>query len=168
MYKKLFKVKQQIGKLSKNATNPFFKSKYLDLNDLLTAVEEVLIEYDILLLQPIEGNKVRTELIDIETNDKVYSECEIPTTNDPQKLGSSITYLRRYTLVSLLSLQAIDDDANMASNPSKQPEKWLNDKEFNAIKKRVEEGNIPSMEKIKLNFKVSREMENKLINMGIV
>ena len=34
---------------------------------------------------------------------------------DPQKMGSAITYLRRYTLQSLLGLQAADDDANMAS-----------------------------------------------------
>jgi len=37
---------------------------------------------------------------------------------DPQKLGSEITYYRRYTLQSLLALQAEDDDGNKASRPA--------------------------------------------------
>jgi hypothetical protein len=49
------------------------------------------------------------------------SSIALPTIQDPQKLGSAITYFRRYTLQSLLSLQAVDDDANITV--SKQPEK---------------------------------------------
>jgi len=37
--KKILAVKKEIGTLSKNSKNPFFKSAYLDLNDLLNAVE---------------------------------------------------------------------------------------------------------------------------------
>jgi hypothetical protein len=37
----------------------------------------------------------------------------LPNLQDPQKLGSAITY-RRYTLQSLLGLQAEDDDGNKA------------------------------------------------------
>jgi hypothetical protein len=48
------------------------------------------------------------------------SSIALPQIQDPQKLGSAITYFRRYTLQSLLSLQAIDDDANVTV---KQPEK---------------------------------------------
>jgi hypothetical protein len=36
----------------------------------------------------------------------------LPNLQDPQKLGSAITYYRRYTLQSLLGLQAEDDDGN--------------------------------------------------------
>ena len=41
------------------------------------------------------------------------SALKLPEMNDPQKLGSCITYYRRYTLASLLGLQAVDDDANL-------------------------------------------------------
>ena len=34
---------------------------------------------------------------------------------DPQKLGSCITYFRRYTLKSLLAIAETDDDGNFAS-----------------------------------------------------
>jgi len=44
---------------------------------------------------------------------------ELPAGLNPQQVGSCLTYYRRYTLVSLCSLQSIDDDANMASVPVK-------------------------------------------------
>jgi hypothetical protein len=49
--------------------------------------------------------------------------------DDPQKLGSAVTYYRRYTLQSLLGLQAEDDDANAASEATRnrKPSKpWVN------------------------------------------
>ena len=118
IYVKLLRVKSEIGTLTKKADNPFFKSKYLDLSDLLTAVEPVLEKHGLLLLQPITDGFVRTVIIDTESNGySTRSEIALPTITDPQKLGSAITYFRRYTLQSLLSLQAIDDDGNHASKP---------------------------------------------------
>ena len=35
IYKKLFKLQNEIGGISKDATNPFFKSKYFDINSVL-------------------------------------------------------------------------------------------------------------------------------------
>ena len=40
--KRILEVQKEIGTLSKNAKNPFFKSAYLDLNDLLTHVTPIL------------------------------------------------------------------------------------------------------------------------------
>ena len=42
------------------------------------------------------------------------TDINLPEISDPQKLGSAITYFRRYTLQSLLALQAEDDDGNKA------------------------------------------------------
>lgn len=119
IYKKLFEVKSKIGKISKDSNNPFFKSKYFDVNALLENVEPLLHENNLVLLQPIKDNKVRTEITDVETGETVFSEIELPNLTDPQKLGSAVTYYRRYTLQSLLGIQAEDDDANKASQPSK-------------------------------------------------
>jgi hypothetical protein len=44
---------------------------------------------------------------------------ELPAGLNPQQVGSCLTYYRRYTLVSLCSLQSVDDDANLASVPAK-------------------------------------------------
>lgn len=123
IYKKIFEAKKEIGKISKDSKNPFFKSNYLSLNGLIDAIEEVLNKNGLLLLQPIVNGNVRTEIRDSEkdgtTSDSfVFSEMELPKITDPQKLGSAITYYRRYTLQSLLGLQAEDDDGNLASKPA--------------------------------------------------
>ena len=119
IYHKLSKVKAEIGVLSKNAKNPFFKSDYLDLNGILSAVEPLLEKYSLLLTQPIVDGKVTTILSDIDSDNVLISELELPSLSDPQKLGSAITYFRRYTLQSLLALQAVDDDGNIASKAKK-------------------------------------------------
>ena len=115
IYKKLFEAKKEIGKISKDSTNPFFKSKYFDVNSLLEHVEPILSKHDLVLLQPIANGFVSTVIVDIETSEKVESSLALPNIQDPQKLGSAITYYRRYTLQSLLGLQAEDDDANTAT-----------------------------------------------------
>jgi hypothetical protein len=121
IYKKLFEAKKEIGKISKDSTNPFYKSKYFDINSLLEHVEPILQKHKLLLTQPIQNGKVLTLITDIEFEEEsvfvgnVVSEIELPEIQDPQKLGSAITYYRRYTLQSLLGLQAEDDDANLAS-----------------------------------------------------
>jgi hypothetical protein len=120
--KKLLEVKKQIGVLAKNSKNPFFKSQYLDLHDLLTAVEPLLHEQGLILLQPIKDNKVYSCIFDSETSTMLIdSSIDLPNISDPQKLGSAITYFRRYTLKSLLSISEVDDDGNLASRPVNKP-----------------------------------------------
>lgn len=129
IYKKLFEAKKEIGKISKDSTNPFFKSKYFDINGLLEHVEPILQKHELLLLQPIKDGKVVTIIQDIEIENKtssgnfVSSEITLPNIQDPQKLGSAITYFRRYTLQSLLGLQAEDDDGNSSTKQVKEERK---------------------------------------------
>lgn len=137
IYQKLFDAKKEIGKISKDSTNPFFKSKYFDINGLLEHVEPILQKHDLLLLQPILEGKVVTRIYDIKSKDFLGSEIELTNITDPQKRGSEITYYRRYTLTSLLGLQAEDDDANIASKATTtQPENdlpWLNEKDIDKV-----------------------------------
>lgn len=121
--KKLFVAKKEIGKISKDSTNPFFKSKYFDINQLLEHVEPILEKNGLVILQPILDNHVVTEIHDIESGELVQSRMLLPNISEPQKLGSAITYYRRYTLQSLLSLQAEDDDGNKASKKSSPKQK---------------------------------------------
>tara|TARA_R110000772_G_scaffold254725_1_gene370745 strand:+ start:45 stop:572 length:528 start_codon:yes stop_codon:yes gene_type:complete len=117
---RILEVKKHIGNLSKNAKNPFFKSAYLDLTDLLNAVEPLLQEQSLLLLQPIKDNKVYSQIICTESGDVlIESWIDLPSIQDPQKLGSAITYFRRYTLKSLLAIAEGDDDGNLAAKPEK-------------------------------------------------
>ena len=118
---KLLKLQQQIGAISRDSTNPFYKSKYFDINTLIEALKPTLNELGLVLLQPlttIEGKPaIRTILIDAETGNKLIDDAIIlPQIPDPQKFGSAVTYFRRYSIQSCLFLQALDDDANLTIN----------------------------------------------------
>jgi hypothetical protein len=114
IYQKLAQAKKEIGAISKDSKNPFYKSKYFDINQLLQHVEPVLEKYGLMVMQPIIEGKVVSLIIDVETGNDCRSEITLTDERDPQKIGSQISYFRRYTLSSLLSLQAEDDDANKA------------------------------------------------------
>jgi len=116
--KRLLEVQKQIGTLSKSAKNPFFKSQYLDLTTLIEHVTPLLNEQGLVLLQPLSGDAVTSAIVDGETGDTIASSSlTLPNITDPQKLGSAITYFRRYTLKSLLAIAEVDDDGNLASKP---------------------------------------------------
>lgn len=123
IYRKLHSAKKEIGAISKDSRNPFFKSKYFDINQLLEHTEPILQKHDLLCLQPILDGVVTSQIIDVETGEKVESGIALTNITDPQKRGSEITYYRRYTLASLLGMQAEDDDANKASRkkPASKP-----------------------------------------------
>lgn len=158
---KLFDLQQEIGTISKDASNPFYKSKYFDINSLIKQLQPLLKKHRLLLLQPIEEDMVVSKLICIDGSGGVISGLKLPEISDPQKLGSCITYYRRYTLSSLLGLQAEDDDANAASGLIKE-KKWLNQNtpEYSkAIEYLKEGGNI---EAIKSKYELSNKVENEL------
>ena len=50
---KLFDLQQEIGGISKDANNPFYKSKYFDVNSLIKQLQPLLKKNRLLLLQPI-------------------------------------------------------------------------------------------------------------------
>ena len=112
---KLFDVQQEIGAISKDSKNPFYNSKYFDINSLINQVLPLLKKNKILLTQPVKDGKVWTILTCIETDTFKDGDIDLPLgIVDPQKLGGAITYFRRYGLASILALQAQDDDANNA------------------------------------------------------
>jgi hypothetical protein len=142
LYPKLHAAKQKIGKVVKNSTNPHFKNKYADINALVESVEPILLENGLLLIQPIESGLVSTLIIDIETGDKIVSSMRLPEIQDPQKVGSAVTYYRRYTLQSLLSLQAEDDDANSASATVKNTKPTIDQVRFENGLSQIEQGTL--------------------------
>ena len=157
IYENLFEAKKHIGKISKDSKNPFFKSKYFDINGLLNAVEPVLAENGLLLLQPIEDGKVITKIINVADGVTIQSEMTLPALTDAQKLGSAITYFRRYTAQSLLGLQAEDDDANLASRKPKAKQlDWLAPTKVNAAIKYAKENN-KTVEDLKRIYKIRPE-----------
>tara|TARA_R110000803_G_scaffold57599_4_gene115560 strand:+ start:371 stop:874 length:504 start_codon:yes stop_codon:yes gene_type:complete len=163
IYSKLFNLQNELGAISKDATNPFFKSKYFDINSLIGQLKPLLEKYKLLLLQPITDNQVRSIIYDLDGG-SVESSMPLPNDLDAQKLGSAITYFRRYTLQSLLALQAMDDDGNLAAKKSK-PQLILNTPQFKNAQEAIKKGK--TVNNIKEHYIVNKEVEIKLLNFKI-
>jgi hypothetical protein len=137
---KLFALQNEIGAISKDAKNPFYKSKYFDINSLIKQLQPLFQKHRLLLLQPIEESLVYTRIVCVDSGEFVEASMKLPDLADIQKLGGAVTYLRRYTLSSLLGLQSEDDDGNAASSASvksfapKVKEKLSKDRFDNAVK----------------------------------
>jgi len=160
IYQKLHLAKQSMGKVIKNATNPHLKRNYADINSIIDTVEPILLDCGLLLIQPVKDDKVYTIIIDIESEDTLESFMPLPLITDAQKLGGAITYFRRYTLVSLLSLQAVDDDGYEASRPSKNKPTLDGDRWAKALAA-VKAGKFTA-EQIKEMYNLTQEQEAQL------
>lgn len=118
--KALLEAQKEMGNAIKDSSNPFFKSKYADLNAIREACMPSLNKHGIVVLQPIvhiDGkNFVKTVLLH-ESGETFEGLTEIvySKTNDAQAQGSGITYARRYGLQSIINVGAEDDDGNRAS-----------------------------------------------------
>ena len=128
LLKALSEAKKEITPITKDSTNPFFKSKYFDINQILESVEPILLKNGLVIMQPVSDGKVSTILFHVDSGESIDSSIDLPNIADPQKLGMAITYYRRYTIQSLLALQAEDDDGNTASKETKKDNSkpWLN------------------------------------------
>lgn len=121
----LVKAQSEMGNAIKDSTNPFFKSKYADLNSVREASLPILNKHGISVIQPttvIDGvNYVETILLH-ESGEWISSLTQIIAAkiNDAQSHGSGLSYARRYALSSICNIGAEDDDGNAAVIPAKK------------------------------------------------
>ena len=123
LYKKLLEVKKDLGTLKKDKVNPFFskggyKATYVDINGVLEVLNPILEKHGVLLLQPlltVEGvPHIATELIDVDTGNKISRTVALLDPKDAQKFGAICTYYRRFSIIAMLSLGAEDCDGETA------------------------------------------------------
>lgn len=116
---KLVTVQKEIQTLKKTASNPYFKSKFVPLNEVLDVVKAQLEKHDLLLIQPVGkdqmGHYVESRICDTY-NRCIYSRVYLVACEESmQKLAAAITFGRRYSLAPLLALEDEDDDGERAS-----------------------------------------------------
>lgn len=126
LYTKLLKIQQEVKAIAKDEMNPHFKNKYFNINGLLAELKPILNANGVIVMQPIanlDGKPVlNTWIIDAESGEELRTYLLLPENNNPQQMGSAITYFRRYALQALFLLEGEDDDGNTASvveNPDK-------------------------------------------------
>lgn len=126
--KALTAVQSQLKPALKDSDNPFFKSKYADLNAVWDSSRELLAKNGLAVIQ---GNSVGMDntvivetILSHESGEWIQSELCLPLAkHDPQGVGSAVTYGRRYGLAAIVGIVAdVDDDGNHASGkvPPKQ------------------------------------------------
>ncbi len=121
----LAKAQGEIAPAPKDADNPYFKSKYSSLPAVREAMQAAFAKHGLSVVQLPEVSegqlRLRTLLLHSsgQTLDCGVLAADVDLTN-PQKIGSAITYFRRYAISALAQVVSDeDDDANAASAPQK-------------------------------------------------
>lgn len=117
----LVKIQAEVGKIPKDATNPFFKSKYADLPAVVDKAGPIVTKHGVAVMQ-LPGADELTTIVMHESGQWIGERMTLHLVkDDPQAQGSAITYARRYAYMAALGLVADeDDDGNRASMPAKQ------------------------------------------------
>jgi len=109
---------------------------YADLPTILNKINPLLAKWRLGFTQPLEGKSVRTIVFHIDTGETIESSIDIPEgvilkgMNDFQVLGSAISYLRRYSISSILGIVS-DKDTDASGEQMQAPKKRaLNHNEF--------------------------------------
>lgn len=122
----------EVENATKNADNPFYKSSYADLGEVLRVSKPVFAKHGISIVQMpgMEPGQATLENIILHESGEWIAHTagaplapketkDGPKPADAQSLGSAITYLRRYSLAAIAGITQEDDDGNAASNPGK-------------------------------------------------
>lgn len=125
--KALAKFQSSVKQPLKDADNPFFKSKYVPLENVVEAITEVAPKQGLSFVQwALNDDSGRVGVATMLMHesgeylefDPVFMNAE---KNTPQGAGSLITYLKRYSLSAVFGITSdLDDDANESSGNNKQ------------------------------------------------
>lgn len=115
-----------MGNAVKDSANPFFKSSYSSLASVREACQEHLSKFGIAVIQSptfIDGAQYLCTTLAHSSGQWMRGFYPInPVKNDPQGVGSAITYARRYALAAMTGVAPEDDDGNAASNKTGKSE----------------------------------------------
>jgi hypothetical protein len=146
----------ELHSAKKDTANPFFKSKYADLHSVWEACRAALSKHSLAVVQTLDvmGEKSQPVLMTMlihKSGEFISSTYPIkPIKDDPQGVGSAITYARRYSLAAMVGVVADEDDDGEAATrtqkvatttgtvETKRP-KWAAEQslEFGAIRARI-------------------------------
>jgi hypothetical protein len=133
---------------------------YADLPTILNVINPLLKKWGLGFSQPLDGNKVRTIVFHVETGETLESSIDIPQgvmlkgMNDFQVLGSAISYLRRYSISSILGIVSDKDTDASGEQVSKPKKRTLTDSEFVRLCGAINAGTMTA-EKAKEDFSLN-------------
>ncbi len=125
--KALFAFQGAVDGVEKNKTNPGFKSRYANMEAVRDTAVPELQNVGVVYVQSagpiVDGNlAMTTRLIHVDSGEWIEGTMDIALgKKDPQGTGSASTYAARYSLMHMLGLPPIDDDAEGAMDRPKRP-----------------------------------------------
>lgn len=123
----LSKAQAKIEGAKKDASNPFFKSSYADLASVWDACHLELAANELAVIQLVEDgmDKATVETMLVHSSGEwIRNRLSLkPKANDPQSIGSAITYARRYALAAIVGVCPIDDDGEAAMGRKESSQK---------------------------------------------
>lgn len=117
----LSKAQSEMHGAKKDSTNPFFKSNYADLASCWDACREPLTKNGLSVVQTTRvtenGGTILITTLLHSSGQWISGEMPVkPMKDDIQGFGASLTYVRRFALMGIVSLTAEDDDGESAMN----------------------------------------------------
>jgi hypothetical protein len=127
LYMALAKAQSEMPAATSSSENPYFKSSYADLTEIVASSRPALTKHGLAVIQQIqcnnEGQNVLYTILTHSSGQYIESAMKIiPAKTDIQSLGSHITYLRRYCYASLIGVVVAneDDDGEIAVANTRQ------------------------------------------------
>ena len=124
----LSKVQGELTYAKKDSANPFFKSRYADLESVWDACRSLLAANGLSVIQMpgnyFEGRMWLVTKLCHTSGEWIEQEMSVPVQKpDAQGAGSALTYMRRYALAAFVGVVQADDDANAAvvTKPTLKP-----------------------------------------------
>jgi hypothetical protein len=117
----LAKAQASMKNATLNKVNPHFKNRYADAAAIRDAVTPALSANGIAVAQTLGWNEIGPVVFTrlLHTSGQwIESACVLPNAGDMQKMGSAITYARRYSLSAICGISADDDDDANAAVPA--------------------------------------------------
>jgi len=120
----LSKVQGELTYAKKDSANPFFKSRYADLESVWDACRSLMAANGLSVIQMpgnyFEGRMWLVTRLCHNSGEWIEQEMSVPVQKaDAQGAGSALTYMRRYALAAFIGVVQADDDGNAASQQIK-------------------------------------------------
>ena len=163
----LHKAQGQIKHAVKDSKNPFFKSSYADLVSVWDAIRDAFQANGLSISQmpDMDGDKPVLTSILMHTSGE-YLESRIllnPAKNDPQGIGSCVSYFRRYALQSIAGVCADDDDGEAAHGRAKEAAKVVAPKIPNPLSDAFKAATAKGRTKAELLLLASKECGHEIL-----
>ena len=140
----LVKALGELRGVAKDSKNPHFKNDYASLEAVIETARPVLAAHGLAFMQGlgeyVGGAMTVSTRILHESGEWIESDFQMPVAkSDPQGTASASTYARRYSLMGILGLPAVDDDGEAATAPVRAaPDKPVSQDQADALRVEIE------------------------------